>query len=225
MSYSKKDIMTSLSLSLFIISFAIVVAVFWQGIYHLDIHYLKIDQTTHLTKQQLQLNYQQLIHYQSIFYQGPLRLNDFIISHHSVIHFQEVKKIFEIIQIICLGSGITSLILVIYQCYHHEYRFFKLTAMISIILPVSIGVLASIDFDDLFILFHKMAFKNQYWIFDPKIDPVINMLPETFFYHEFILIIIIIFVLASVCYGLFVYKRKQILCYNTKKDVESWQSM
>lgn len=225
MSYSKKDIITSLSLSLFIISFAIVVAVFMPIIYHLDIHYLKIDQTTHLTKQQLQLNYQQLIHYQSIFYQGPLRMNDFIISHHSVIHFQEVKKILEIIQIICLGSGITSLIFVIYQCYHHEYRFFKLTAMISIILPVSIGVLASIDFDDLFILFHKMAFKNQYWIFDPKIDPVINMLPEAFFYHEFILIVVIIFVLAGICYGLFSYKRKQILCYNTKKDVGAWSSM
>ena len=45
-------------------------------------------------------NYQILIHYQSIFYQGKLVFKDFIMSKGGRIHFEEVKRIFEIIQIV-----------------------------------------------------------------------------------------------------------------------------
>ena len=68
MSYSKKDILTSISFMLFILSFAIVFVVFFKPLYYFDIDHLKLVENTRYTYQQLKENYQILIHYQSIFY-------------------------------------------------------------------------------------------------------------------------------------------------------------
>ena len=42
-----------------------------------------------------------------------------------------------------------------------------------------------VNFEGSFVLFHKTMFNNDYWIFDPNLDPVINILPEEFFFHAF----------------------------------------
>ncbi|WP_195987229.1 DUF1461 domain-containing protein, partial [Clostridium sp. D53t1_180928_C8] len=50
------------------------------------------------------------------------------------------------------------------------------------------------DFSKAFIIFHKIFFKNNYWIFDETIDPIINALPEELFmiYGAIILAIVIL---------------------------------
>ena len=99
MSKSKKDILTSISFMLFILSFAIVFVVFFKPLYYFDIDHLKLVENTRYTYQQLKENYQILIHYQSIFYQGKLVFKDFIMSKGGRIHFEEVKRIFEVLQV------------------------------------------------------------------------------------------------------------------------------
>jgi integral membrane protein (TIGR01906 family) len=42
-----------------------------------------------------------------------------------------------------------------------------------------------INFEQVFIFFHELLFRNRDWIFDPNSDPVINMLPDTFFLECF----------------------------------------
>lgn len=51
-----------------------------------------------------------------------------------------------------------------------------------------------IDFSKVFIIFHKIFFRNNYWVFDEKMDPIINALPEDLFmiYGAVILGIVII---------------------------------
>ena len=71
----------------------------------------------------------------------------------------------------------------------HERFFFKIAGIITLALPVFLGIWAAINFDSLFITFHKIAFRNDYWIFYPSLDPVINILPEEFFMHALILIV------------------------------------
>lgn len=93
MTYSKKDILTSISFMLFIISFSVVFVAFFKPLYYFDIHHLKLVENTHYTYQQIKENYQILIHYQSIFYQGKLVFKDFIMSKGGRIHFEEVKRI------------------------------------------------------------------------------------------------------------------------------------
>ena len=218
MTYSKKDILTSISFMLFILSFAIVFVVFFKPLYYFDIHHLKLVENTHYTYQQIKENYQILIHYQSIFYQGKLVFKDFIMSKSGRIHFEEVKRIFEIIQIVCLLTFCTTSYLVYRQIKQKEYRFFKLTAILTIVIPLILGFFAFIDFDHLFVMFHQLAFSNDYWLFNPRLDPIINILPENFFMHCFMLIVFIVLFSAFICYKIYQHYQKTILAIDNHES-------
>ena len=110
-----------------------------------------------------------------------------------------------------LISGIISIILLIKRFKEKEYRFLRLTGIITILIPSILGFLVAIDFDQAFIIFHKLFFRNDFWIFDYQTDPVITILPETFFMHCFILIVLIIVVFALLCLIFYRYKQKQII--------------
>ncbi len=211
MSYSKKDILTSISLMFFIISFAIVFTVFFKPLYYSDIYRLSIDVSSGYSIAVIKENYDILISYQSIFYQGPLVLKDFVMSEGGRIHFEEVKIIFEIVQMIMAVSFCTSLFLVLSQLKKGEFRFFRLTAIITVVLPLIIAALAAIDFDQAFILFHKVVFRNDYWIFDAVTDPIINILPQDFFMHCLMMIIGIVIAGVFICYGIYIKMRKHYL--------------
>lgn len=191
-----KDIFLSIVLSLFIISFAVICIVFCKYIYYFDISYLNIDGITGLSQSVIRENYDSLIAYQSIFYQGPLILPNFVMSMQGRIHFEEVKKIFECIQYACIVFGGISLPMVIHNLKQKEYRFLRLTGIITLLIPLIIVFFVAIDFDQAFILFHRIVFKNNYWIFDPMYDPVITILPEAFFMHSFVGIVVIIVVIS-----------------------------
>lgn len=56
---------------------------------------------------------------------------------------------------------------------------------------VVIGIIA-IDFDRAFVIFHHIFFDNDYWILDPRVDLLINMVPIYFFIDISIFIAIIL---------------------------------
>lgn len=211
MTYNKKDIILSIVLMIFIISFAVVFTVFFKQLYYFDINYLNIDKISGLSVETIKENYDILIKYQSIFYQGDLNLPDFTMSVAGRIHFQEVKTIFEVIQVSMLISGIISIILLIKRFKEKEYRFLRLTGIITILIPSILGFLVAIDFDQAFIIFHKLFFRNDFWIFDYRTDPVITILPETFFMHCLMLIIGIVLVISLILYLIYLRQRKKIL--------------
>lgn len=203
----KQDIILALLLMICIICFAVIVVVFCKQIYYFDIDYLNIAHNTGLSKEVIQKNYDILIQYQSIFYQGELNLPDFVMSTTGRIHFEEVKRIFEIIQISFIVTGVISAFMIYKNLKEKEYRFLLLTSLFTIIIPTILGLLASIDFNKVFILFHQIVFRNNYWIFDYTTDPVITILPETYFMHCFIAIIILIITISLIL--LFAYRRKK----------------
>ena len=45
----------------------------------------------------------------------------------------------------------------------------------------------AIGFERFFIYFHQILFRNTDWLFDPATDPIINVLPESFFMQCFLL--------------------------------------
>ena len=49
------------------------------------------------------------------------------------------------------------------------------------ILPVVILPFAITNFDSFFVVFHHLLFSNTNWLFDPNLDPIINILTEGFF--------------------------------------------
>jgi len=53
--------------------------------------------------------------------------------------------------------------------------FLALTAILVLII--------ALDFNHAFNIFHEMFFSNDYWILDPRVDLLINMVPLGFFIH------------------------------------------
>ena len=202
---NKKDWFYALIISLFIISGAVVFTVFFKPLYYFDIDFLNIDSFVGMSKDIIKHNYNILIDYQSIFYRGDLLLPDFIMSETGRIHFVEVKRIFEVIQVLFIVTGLASLFILIKQ--KHEIIYLKLASILTIAIPSIIGLLASIDFDIAFIVFHKIFFRNDYWIFDYRTDPVIMILPQDFFMHCFIMIVVLIIAGSIAIY--LVYKKKE----------------
>lgn len=189
---TRNNVLLAIVAMITIICFAIIVTVFFKGLYYFDIGYLKIDEMVPLSVEQIKENYDVLIQYQSIFYNGPLILPDFKMSESGVKHFVEVKQIFEIIQIV----GVVGMISMSYVSYkkfkERDFLFFKWTSILTISVPTIIGLLASIDFSRAFVIFHQIVFRNNDWIFDARYDPVILILPEAFFMHCFVMIVMIV---------------------------------
>lgn len=94
--------------------------------------------------------------------------------------------------------GFYSLIGMAFNLFKKQYKFLKHTAIGIIAVPLGILLASMINFDQAFIIFHKIAFTNDYWIFDPKLDPIITILPQEFFIHSFILIISIVLLIAVI---------------------------
>lgn len=201
-----------------IITLAIVVTVFFKGLYYFDINYLNIKASTPLPVEQIKQNYDVLIRYQSIFYQGPLTLPNFIMSQSGVKHFEEVKRIFEIIQLICVAGLLITIPIAIKRFKERDFLFFKWTSILTVAVPAIIGFLASIDFSRAFIIFHQIVFRNNDWIFDERYDPVITILPEGFFMHAFIMIVGIVLGLSALSYTLYRYLLKTYDNQNTSFD-------
>lgn len=73
-----------------------------------------------------------------------------------------------------------------------------------------IALLAALDFDGAFTVFHSIFFPGKdNWLFDPVTDPVILILPEAFFRN---CAIAIVMVLLTVCIMLVVTGRKRPSC-------------
>lgn len=169
---------------LFWMSFSVVLVLSLRQIYYADIRFLNIAEETGFSEQEIRENYDVLIDY-NLVWKGvaELELPSFPMSEHGRVHFEEVKRIFVAVQCICAVSGVLFLVLVWKRIRKREYGFLKLLSVFLLVIPVVLGVLAAANWDTFFVRFHELFFSNDYWIFDPATDPVINILPDQFFAH------------------------------------------
>ena len=63
----------------------------------------------------------------------------------------------------------------------------------------ALGAFAALAWDRFFVLFHELSFGNDLWLFDPAVDPVINVLPDQFFFHEAMAIFGLVILGGIVC--------------------------
>lgn len=199
----RNDFLLSFFMMIVIICISVCIVLFTKHIYYLDIHYLNIGEGLNLSVDKIKENYDILINYQSIFYKGDLVLPDFVMSQSGIKHFKEVKVVFEIVQYIALFGGIIGAYITYKKYKQQDSLFFKYTTLTTCFTPLLIGTLAMINFDKAFILFHQIVFRNNDWIFDIYIDPVILILPETFFMHCFILIVVVVILICLIYYYIY----------------------
>ncbi len=211
------DIVLGLAICIFILSFSTVTTLNHRDLYYADAEKYQVHETVGLTLDEVKENYDVLIDYNSLLGGGELVFPDFYMSEGGEIHFEEVRAIFVGIQIMAI---ITFFVLILgfgIKIKNHEYKFLLYGSVATVVIPLVLGIAVAINWEWAFVTFHEIAFSNDYWIFDPNLDPVIMILPSEFFMHCAIMIVTIALVLSAVCAFLFyVLKRRNINKLNEK---------
>ena len=107
---------------------------------------------------------------------------------HSFILFM---KLFHLCQEIgWWGSSISlcSLISLLIDRDRNALRYFR-RGILGVLATLAIAaVWAAIDFESIFVLFHKVAFSNDLWLLDPRSSMLIRLMPTSFFVEWVVLI-------------------------------------
>ena len=201
------SILLSLILTLTLISLTVVLTLACKPLYYLDIHALHIPETTGYTISEIKANYDAVIDYSLSFGNAPLEFPTFPMSEGGRIHFEEVKSIFNLFKYMAIFGTLTGAAGILRQRRKQSYGYLKLTAILTVALPAVIGATVALNWDWTFAAFHELAFNNDYWLFDPATDPVINILPDAYFLHCAVMILVLV-ILGSLICGL-IYRRVQ----------------
>ncbi|MBR3771202.1 MAG: TIGR01906 family membrane protein [Clostridium sp.] len=198
------EIFLSLIITLLSIASASVFVLFFRPIYYLSIKPFHVVETSGFTKQEILDNYNALIEYFYPFKKGSLSLPTFQQSAQGIQHFAEVKSIFNILMLLI---PICLIILIIYLARkkQEDMHYLKIAAFTIFIISIVMGVGFAVNFDATFTLFHKIFFRNEYWLFDPINDPIIKILPEQFFFRCGVVIILIQLFVSVSCYARYHY--------------------
>ncbi len=197
------DALTAFVLFLFILSFSVTFTLNFRPLYYMDIELLDIEQDSGIEKDEIRENYDALIDYNLMFTDEELKFPTLAMSETGKIHFEEVKVIFVLFQKMALVTAFLGFALVFAQKKRGEGRYLKYTGVITIVIPALLGALIAVNWDKAFVLFHKIAFDNDYWIFDPVTDPVITILPDAFFLHCALMILGLVLAGSALCLTLY----------------------
>ena len=185
--------------TLFIICFSfsfMILSVYFtllfKPLYYMDINVLSIEQSSNINKKELETNYNYVIKYLTENSLEEFNLPTLPSSLHGKIHFKEVKAIFDKLKLILLFSILISVVGILINKRHKTIKYLQTSSNFLIIIPILLLIPFLINFDKSFTTFHHIFFNNNYWLFDVQTDPIITILPQTFFFHCAILIIILI---------------------------------
>lgn len=191
------DLLRAIVIALFIISLGVVFVLYLRPLYYLDIGLFHLDTASGLDAFAVRRNYDAICNYLFFWNRGPLILPDFAMSEHGQIHFADCKRIFDVVQILCLATGVITLVGVLRK--KHTARCLRIAGILTIAIPAVLGLLAFFQWDTLFTTFHTILFRNNYWLFDPRTDPVILVLPDSFFFQCAVMILVIILIGGILC--------------------------
>ncbi|EGT3909870.1 TIGR01906 family membrane protein, partial [Clostridioides difficile] len=186
------NVLFSVCISIVIIVGVINFTVGFKQLYYFDIDYLNISELSGLSKDDIKLNYDYLIDYNLNKNVSEFKLPTLKSSPQGKIHFEEVRNIFQNINKLAKLLLVVSLVGIILSVKNKNIKILKTTSITLIIMPLLLTVPILLNFEKSFIIFHKLLFRNDYWIFNPDLDPVINILPEEFFFHSGMMILILI---------------------------------
>lgn len=204
------NVIFSICFSIFIITTAINFTVSFKQLYYYDIDKLNIPKLSNLSKEEIKLNYDYLIEYNLSKNVDEFEMPTIKSSNQGKIHFEEVRDIFQNVNKISRICLIISLIGIIIGIKNKDIKILNYTSKALIIIPLVLAIPMIINFEDTFVIFHKLMFSNDYWIFDPRLDPVINILPEEFFFHAGIMILGIVLAVSIILYTIYKFISKKI---------------
>lgn len=193
---------------LFLVALGLFFVLLFRPLYYFDISYLNIVENSGYDRSEILLNYNALVHWCMPWVTTEFALPTFPSSQNAIIHFEEVKKVFNAVFFAGLFS-VVPLFVLSYRAKKNKNSIrFIVAGCITLAIPALLGIYLALDFNRAFVLFHEIVFRNELWIFDYKTDPIINILPEAYFMHCAVVILLIV---ALGAFGLFLLGRQKDL--------------
>ena len=204
------DLLIGVLFTLLFISLAVVITINFRPLFYMEIEPLNIEADSGLSRDEIIDNYNALIDYSSPFFKGDLVFPSLTASQSGLKHFVEVKHIFTWFYILGAITLILGILIIIRKTINKDISYLFVSSISAIVLPTLLGLLMFMDFDRAFIIFHKLFFNNDDWLFDPSTDPVITILPDTFFLHCALLIILIVLVFSIIFLIIYFWKKQHL---------------
>lgn len=199
------EIIASLLLTFSVIAASVEFTLIFRPLYYFDISYLSIENFSGMSRDKILSNFNYTIKYVLGIKGGQYNLPSLPSSTDAQIHFYEVRQIFVKMIVLLI---ISLLLLILYKIFvKFKARIFLWSSITLFLTTLMIIIPSLINFSKFFDFFHRITFSNGYWSFDPRTDPIINILPEEFFFHCALLILSLCIVSSFVLF--IFYKRKK----------------
>jgi integral membrane protein (TIGR01906 family) len=206
------DLFLSMAAALLTVGICVITVLNIKSIYVYAIEKYNLLSKVNITQKALLEDYRGLIKYLQNPFMENLKFNSFIMSEGGEFHFYEVKKIFLGIYLIVILSVFIFLIYLLVKKYKKEkneiIKILNNGANILIALFTVLLIAITTNFSRAFVIFHKIFFNNDYWIFDAKTDPIITVLPEEVF-KLYAIIIVALTVILIIIYKVLYYKSRK----------------
>lgn len=169
------SMIASLSISLMLTAYSS------QYIYPSFVKYFHLNDLVGLTVEEVTISYQDIISFLLIPKGQAFHLSYFKSSPQAIVHFEDVKVLFMLMGILGLVAFLCVFILKPRLTLKRHRVELKQYFNMGLVLPLVALSCVVFFFDKIFLFFHEIFFQNDYWLFDPATDPIILVLPQSFF--------------------------------------------
>ncbi|MDO5326981.1 MAG: TIGR01906 family membrane protein [Clostridia bacterium] len=107
------------------------------------------------------------------------------------LHMADVKGIVSLLKIVRWAGGgivIGALLILYLKSRENRAQFladavggFALSALFLLLIATVLTIWGAVNFDGLFVTFHKLSFSNDLWILNPNTDLLVALMPLSFF--------------------------------------------
>ena len=109
-----------------------------------------------------------------------------VFQEHEAAHMADCRDLIRLDTIVCILCGTAALLLTACGLWRRDGRRDFLRGMIRGMLGIAgivliLGTWAAVNFSGLFVTFHRIAFRNDGWLLNPKTDLLIRLMPISFF--------------------------------------------
>ena len=109
-----------------------------------------------------------------------------VFQEHEAAHMADCRGLIRLDTAVCIGFGTAALLLTMAGWIRQEGRkAFQRGILAGICgfagVAAILGIWAAADFNGLFVTFHRVAFRNDGWLLNPRTDLLIRLMPTAFF--------------------------------------------
>ena len=109
-----------------------------------------------------------------------------VFQEHEAAHMADCRDLIRLDTIVCILCGTAALLLTACGLWRRDGRRDFLRGAVYGMLGTAgvvliFGIWAAVNFNGLFVTFHKVAFRNDGWLLNPKTDLLIRLMPISFF--------------------------------------------